>query len=247
MVAGDILKYPEEGNTRILAMADIVTAPSAYTLQGIADRIGPQAQVHSIPYGVDTRRFDVEHVADNDVFTIVARANTVRKGGHLVLEAILRCHQQWARAIHPRRLQIVILGSCEPQLAELYGQARRVGSIAVRDGDVPNADVPALFARCDLLVMPTLSEGMSLACVEAMRAGVPLVITAYAGLDCFVDGEMGLRVEDSVESVGDAVTRVLTHPAQLERWRTNVREAAQGLTWGRYEAAIAAVATGCAT
>jgi glycosyltransferase involved in cell wall biosynthesis len=241
-VHSDILLYPEEPNTRILAAADVITAPSEYTLRGIRDRIRPGAGLHCIPYGVDTQRFDVQHTGDAGTFTIVARANSLRKGGQLLIQAILRSHERWARLLGPRKLRIMFLGALAPPLLEGYAQLQRLTTISVSSGEVPNADVPALFARSDLFLMPTLSESMSLACVEAMRAGLPLVITEYAGIDCFVDGEMGLLIEDSVESIEDAITRALADPARLERWRANVRDAAQGLTWGRYEQAIAELA-----
>lgn len=243
-VSSDILQYPEDANTRILAMADIVTAPSEYTLRGIRGRIGDRAQLHCVPYGVDTQRFDVPHAGDAGTFTIVARANTLRKGGSLLLDAILRSHGRWAALVHPRRLQFVFLGRCAPPLARQFERLRNLDDISVRDGEIPNADVPGLFARADLFLMPTLSESMSLACVEAMRAGLPLVITEYAGIDCFVHGEMGLLVTDTVESIEAAITEALGNPSRLAQWRVRAREAAHALTWDRYERSIADIAAG---
>ncbi len=238
---GAIPKHSETANTRILSMADVVTVPSAYTLQGIRDRLGTQTRVHSIPYGVDTALFGQVRKARTDTFTIVARAHSVRKGGHLALSAILRSHQAWAQLVQPRKLRIVFLGACEPALADLRAQARRLNGVLVQDGNVPNRDVPALLAAADLFLMPTLSESMSLACVEAMCAGVPLIITRYAGVDCFVDGEMGVLIEDNVESLEYGVSRALSDHSQLDRWSRNVRAAASELTWERYERGISGV------
>jgi len=103
--------------------------------------------------------------------------------------------------------------------------------------------VPALLAGAALFVMPTLSESMSLACVEAMCAGLPLVITAHAGVDCFVDGEMGVLVQDDVDSIERGITRALSDAPRLQRWGANVRSAAASLGWEAYEARIARVAS----
>jgi glycosyltransferase involved in cell wall biosynthesis len=237
-----ILENNEDANTQVLAAADVVTAPSQYTLDGLGDRIRRGAQVHRVPYGVDAARFDVRHVDEGDAFTIVARAHSVRKGGHLLLEALLRFHQRWAQLVRPRRLRIVFLGAFEPALLPMYEKVRALPTVSVRAGNIPNADVPALFASSHLFLMPTLSESMSLACVEAMRASLPLLITEYAGVDCFVDGEMGLLLEDTVESIDAAVVRALGDPQQLARWRINVREASNALTWETYEQSMAGVA-----
>lgn len=241
--AGVIPPHSEAANTRVLAMADVVTAPSAFTLQGIQDRIASHTRVHVVPYGVDTVRFGAPRVPATDAFTIVARAQSVRKGGHLVLLAILRSHATWARLVHPRKLRVVFLGACEPALADLLAQAKRLKSIAVQDGNIANHDVPALLATAGLFLMPTLSEGMSFACVEAMCAGVPILTTGYAGVDCFVDGEMGALIEDSVESVEAGVSGALGDQSSSERWSRNARSAAATLTWDHYERAIASISS----
>ncbi|MBL9129655.1 MAG: glycosyltransferase [Verrucomicrobiaceae bacterium] len=44
-------------------------------------------------------------------------------------------------------------------------------------------DVPALLAECDVLVATSLHEGMSLAQLEALAAGVPVVATHVSGTD----------------------------------------------------------------
>jgi glycosyltransferase involved in cell wall biosynthesis len=44
-------------------------------------------------------------------------------------------------------------------------------------------DVPALLAECDVLVATSLHEGMSLAQLEALAAGVPVVATQVSGTD----------------------------------------------------------------
>jgi glycosyltransferase involved in cell wall biosynthesis len=98
------------------------------------------------------------------------------------------------------------------------------------------------LATADLFLMPTLSEGMSLAAVEAMCSGLPLVISKFSGVDCFVDGEMGVLIEDNVESVEGGISRALADQAQLDRWGRNARAAASGLSWERYEREISSLA-----
>jgi glycosyltransferase involved in cell wall biosynthesis len=43
-------------------------------------------------------------------------------------------------------------------------------------------DVPALLSAADVFVMPSLSEGLPLAILEAMAAGVPIVASAVGGM-----------------------------------------------------------------
>lgn len=44
-------------------------------------------------------------------------------------------------------------------------------------GPVPNADLPTWLAAADVFVLPSLSEGMSNAVLEALACGIPLVVS----------------------------------------------------------------------
>jgi glycosyltransferase involved in cell wall biosynthesis len=56
-------------------------------------------------------------------------------------------------------------------------------------------DVPQLLAACDVFALPSLYEGSSLAVLEAMAAGAPVVSSAIAGTDELIeDGSSGLLV-----------------------------------------------------
>jgi glycosyltransferase involved in cell wall biosynthesis len=69
------------------------------------------------------------------------------------------------------------------------GIANRVHVLGFRD------DVPRVLAGSDLFVLPTPSEGLSIAIMEAMAAGLPVVATAVGGNPELVEpGITGLLV-----------------------------------------------------
>ena len=73
--------------------------------------------------------------------------------------------------------------------AAAVGVADRVRWLGHRD------DVPALLAAADLFVLPSLNEGLPLAAMEAMLAGVPIVATDAGGTGEIVrDGTTGVLV-----------------------------------------------------
>ena len=56
-------------------------------------------------------------------------------------------------------------------------------------------DVPDLLGVCDLFVLPSLSEGMPLALLEAMAAGVPSVAARVGGVrEVIEDGKSGVLI-----------------------------------------------------
>jgi len=107
--------------------------------------------------------------------------------------------------------------------AALREQARRLGIearvrfLGFRD------DVPALLAICDVFVLPSLSEGLSIAILEAMAAARPVVTTKVGGNpELVVDGETGLLVQGAdARQLASAVIRILADPAEARRLGEN--------------------------
>ena len=72
-------------------------------------------------------------------------------------------------------------------------------------------DVAALLSLFDVFVLPSISEGLSMALLEAMAAGRPVVATRVGGnSELVLDGETGFLIDAaSPESISDRVVRVL--------------------------------------
>lgn len=97
--------------------------------------------------------------------------------------------------------------------------------------------VAAELARADLFVFPSLAEGSSLALLEAMAAGLPIVTTPVgAAPDLLRDGETALFVPSAdAGALAAAVRRLLADPALAARLGRRAREDAG--RWTRERAA----------
>lgn len=101
---------------------------------------------------------------------------------------------------------------------------------------VPEADRAAVaghLAEADLFVFPTLSEGSSLALLEAMASGLPIVTTPVgAAPDHLANGESALFVPPAdAAALAAAVERLLADPDLAERLGRAARRAAEALRW----------------
>jgi glycosyltransferase involved in cell wall biosynthesis len=78
-------------------------------------------------------------------------------------------------------------------------------------------DIPRLLAMMDVFVLPSLSEGLSMALLEAMAAGKPVVATRVGGNPELVEeGETGMLVtaEDAAELAASLIT-MLKEPTTM--------------------------------
>lgn len=80
-------------------------------------------------------------------------------------------------------------------------------------GSVANADLPQLYRAADAVVMPSASEGLANAWVEALACGTPIVISDAGGAaELVASPAAGRIVERTAGAVAEAVRAILAHP-----------------------------------
>lgn len=114
--------------------------------------------------------------------------------------------------------------------AELKMQAQRLGI----DGQLRflglRQDIPRILAVLDIFVLPSLSEGLSMAILEAMVAGKPVVATDVGGNPELVeDGGTGSLVPPQTsQALADRVIAVLTDRERARQFGTAGQLRARG-------------------
>jgi glycosyltransferase involved in cell wall biosynthesis len=117
-------------------------------------------------------------------------------------------------------------GPCRGRMADLAERLGRTGAV-ILPGAVAPEDVPLYLQASDFLVLPSYSEGLPQAVIEAMHCGLPVVATRVGGVpEAVIDGRTGLLVEakndqqlrDAMERmIGDQVFRLAAGRAGLAR------------------------------
>ncbi len=97
--------------------------------------------------------------------------------------------------------------------------ANELGVADLLDCPGEREDVPALLANTDVFVLPSSMEPFGMSPVEAMAAGVPVVVTRTGGLaEIVTDGVDGLLVPvENPEGIAAAVVRICQDPELRER------------------------------
>lgn len=94
-------------------------------------------------------------------------------------------------------------------LAARLGVAQRVHFM----GPIANAELPQLYRAADAVVMPSVSEGLANAWVEALACGTPIVISDAGGAAELVTSPVAGRiVERTPPAIANAVQSILAAP-----------------------------------
>lgn len=180
-------------------------------------RIGAEREV-IIPNGIDTAEFKP------------GRDDSIRRALSLPPDAILvgaignirpaKAYDNFlyaARALLDRsdRFHFVIAGQYGGALAEGLMRLRselkleeRVSFLGLR------SDVATVLHNLDIFALSSRSEGFSIACVEAMACGIPVVATRCGGPEEILDAQSGILVAPSnAGELAEAIQRIADEPA----------------------------------
>jgi len=144
-------------------------------------------QVHVLPPGVDTDLWrpledpEPEERTRSDITRLLFVGYAFeRKGGDLLL--------RWARETQLKNWELHLV-TMEPQ--------RVPPGVIVHNGMSVNSDaLVKLTQRCDIFVLPTRADCFSLASLEAMSVGLPVLTTRVGGIpDIVTDGVTGYLME----------------------------------------------------
>jgi len=89
------------------------------------------------------------------------------------------------------------------------------------------ADVPSLLAASDLYVSSSHWEGLPLAILEAMTAGLPSIATGVGDIPSVVTADIGLVVPPhQPQAIAEAIAKLLNEPARLQQMGAAARNLA---------------------
>lgn len=161
------------------------------------------------------------------VLGIVARLHPV-KGHCFLLEALARVKDKISQ------LTLVIVGN-GPERASLESLVTRLGIANNVIFTGFRKDIPEVIAALDILVLPSLSEGLSLTIMEGMAMKKPVIATNVGGTpEIITSGSDGLLVPSAdVEALARAIEELAHNPQVASRLGVEARKTIEtGFTAG---------------
>ena len=245
MHATEFDRSGENINRRVYAIekagmqaADRVIAVSELTRRIVIGKYGILADkvvtVHNAVRFGESEEAAPERAVKDKIVTFLGRI-TYQKGPDYFVEAAAKVLQRVSD------VRFVMAGS-----GDLMNHVvRRVAQLGIADrfhftGFLKGGEVQRMFRLSDVYVMPSVSEPFGISPLEAMRSGVPVIISRQSGVAEVLDYAIKVNYWD-VDALADAIYGLLTYPALGRMFASKGLEEVTGLKWTNAAAKIKTV------
>lgn len=245
MHATEFDRSGENINRRVYAIekagmqaADRVIAVSELTRRIVIGKYGIPAEkvvtVHNAVRFGESEDAVPERAVKDKVVTFLGRI-TYQKGPDYFVEAAAKVLQRVPD------VRFVMAGS-----GDLMNHVvRRVAQLGIADrfhftGFLKGGEVQRMFRLSDVYVMPSVSEPFGISPLEAMRSGVPVIISRQSGVAEVLDYAIKVNYWN-VDALADAIYGLLTYPALGRMFASKGLEEVTGLKWTNAAAKIKTV------
>ena len=201
----------------------IITVSRFHRSWAIELGIAKTPKVIAIPNGIPPERVRPDRdrlairsllgVAPDELVILSAGRLAPQKGLEYLMEALPVLERQL-----PQPFSVWLAGE-----GPLEAKLRALAAVQARSGRVRflgfREDIGNLLEGADLIVLPTLREGLSIALIEAMAAGKPVIATSI-GSNCELtgNGAAGLLVPpEDPAALATAIRELAVHPERADQ------------------------------
>lgn len=209
--------------------ADAVIAVSNLTRNIVINRYGiDSSKVYAVHNAVDFsgRKNDIETQKNTKekVITFLGRI-TYQKGPEYFIEAAYKVLQSYPN------VRFVMAGSGDMMNSMVKRVAKlKMGSKFTFTGFLTGDDVNKMYSHSDIYVMPSVSEPFGISPLEAMRTGVPVIISRQSGVAEILKHALKVNFWD-VDALADAMYGLLAYPALNTSLRKDGTNEVNALSW----------------
>ncbi len=204
-------------------------------LKELALNTSPSQEIGVIYNGIDVSEFepnldstidDEDSTNDNEIRVVCVSRLIERKGINYLIEAIEK--------LKDKQIQLILVGEGkqEDTLKKLVDDLKISDKVDFK-GYVDHDQIAEIYRNSDIFVLPSLNEGMSNALLEALAAGLPVIVTDTGGTSELLDGNGVLIPMADSDAIAEAIRGFVDEPEERRQMGLKSREIAEGMSWMR--------------
>lgn len=222
-------------NRRLRDGVDVLTAHCTAAREFMTGELCVKQDIKVIHVGVDTRLFKPmppagRYLTKGDFKILTAARLHKYKGLRYLIEA-MKIIRKEIPGIH---LYIAGKGDEEQNLKTLAESLHLNDAVTFLSSTIPNHEMPALYAECEVYVQPSIIEPYGIAVVEAMACGKPVVGTRVGGMKDTIDKTTGFLAEPAnPEEIGNYIKLLHNEDIRSKMGANARKRAVEKFDWSR--------------
>ena len=213
-----------------MTAADHIITVSNYTKRIVVNRYGqPLDKITTVYNGIEEQDANVRKIPNpfgKKIVTFLGRV-TFQKGPDYFIEAAEKVIKK------DKNIIFVLAGSGDMlnRMIALVGK-KRISENFFFTGFLRGKDVERMFRMSDVYVMPSVSEPFGISPLEAMREGVPSIISKQSGVAEVVSYAMKVDFWD-IDAMADAIYSLTHYPAISNMITKNASAELHKINWDK--------------
>jgi glycosyltransferase involved in cell wall biosynthesis len=201
---------------------DLIIAPSLHALESLSF---PIKNGKILNFGFELRNEVIKQIQrdDDELRVVFVGRATLLKGFHYLVEL--------ANAMINFNVKFYFIGDITDKIIKENNIPNNIEII----GRINNSEVLRILSLCDILFHPTLSEGQSIAIMEALSLGLTVITTKASGYsELFGKNNRYIYNEINIDNIRNQLLLILNDKKELYEESSNSINIARNLTWNKY-------------
>ncbi len=178
-----------------------------------------------VPNGVNRNKFYTKTPNNSQKFTILTVSRLIsRKRIKDLIKAVT----------YVEDVKLIVVGDGErKKYLENLSKKIQLEDRIVFKGHIDNKNLPSIYSKADLFVLPSYNEGMSNSVLEAMSAGIPIIMSKTGGSDELIKNNGEIVQAGKPFKIAEKINSYRRSPEKLEQHGKNSRRLAENFGWNK--------------
>ncbi len=206
---GKVIYYEEKKKVAMMKkeyeMADFIVTPSLYTRRSFIEKGYNPKKIITVPLSLEKITMRPKEKRTKRFKVLCIGGNFYRKGLYYLLRA-------W-KLLNLENAELIIKGNIPKEFEKM----KKINNLHLITQRLSNKNLAALYQKVDIFVLPSIDDGFGMVVVEAMTAGLPVIITKNVGVaDGIKNGEEGFVVPiRDPEALAEKISYFYNNPQKI--------------------------------
>lgn len=177
---------------------------------------------------------ELDNGQGKDTFEVIFAGLLVERKG---VNELLKAFERFAAEVS--KVHLTLVGDDPVGEITRIAQHQSLDNSLTLTGELSHRKTIKHISQADVLVLPSYDEAFPRVIAEAFELGTPVIATPVGAIpDLVDDGETGLLVDHSVNSLVSALYTMYSDDSLRQKLRTKARQKSQDRTWETVESQV---------